>query len=56
MILKDSPIIILDEATSAIDPDNEFLIHDAINSLGKDKTLIIIAHHLNTIKNLDNIF
>ena len=40
----------------SIDPDNEFLIHDAINSLGKDKTLIIIAHHLNTIKNLDNIF
>ncbi|WP_220607940.1 ABC transporter ATP-binding protein [Methanobrevibacter oralis] len=56
MILKNSPIIILDEATSAIDPDNEFLIHDAINSLGKDKTLIIIAHYLNTIKNLDNIF
>lgn len=55
MILKDSPIVILDEATSAVDSANEYLIHEAINNLGKNKTVIIIAHHLNTIKNLDNI-
>jgi ATP-binding cassette subfamily B protein len=49
MILKDSPIVILDEATAAVDPYNEGLIQKAISALCKDKTLIVIAHHLNTI-------
>jgi ATP-binding cassette subfamily B protein len=49
MILKDSPIVILDEATAAIDPYNEALIQKAISALCKDKTLIVIAHRLNTI-------
>ncbi len=55
MILKNAPIIILDEATSAIDPYNEFLIQRAIDHLSKDKTLIMIAHHLNTIVNANQI-
>lgn len=55
MILKNAPIIILDEATSAIDPYNEYLIQRAIDNLSKNKTLILIAHHLNTIVNADQI-
>jgi ATP-binding cassette subfamily B protein len=55
MMLKNAPIIILDEATAAIDPCNEHLIQKAIKSLGKDKTIITIAHHLNTIKSADQI-
>ncbi len=55
MILKNAPIIILDEATSAIDTYNEFLIQKAIDNLGKNKTIITIAHHLNTITNSDQI-
>lgn len=54
-ILKNTPIIILDEATASIDPDKEHLIQKAINHLSKDKTLIMIAHHLNTIVNADQI-
>jgi ATP-binding cassette subfamily B protein len=49
MILKDSPIVILDEATAAIDPYNEALIQKAISALCRDKTLIVVAHRLNTI-------
>lgn len=48
-ILKDSPIIVLDEATAYIDPENEYLIQQAISKLIQDKTLIIIAHRLSTI-------
>ncbi|WDV46355.1 hypothetical protein PV797_01345 [Clostridiaceae bacterium M8S5] len=55
MILKNAPIIILDEATSAIDTYNEYLIQKAIDNLIGDKTIIMIAHHLNTITNSDQI-
>lgn len=54
-ILKDAPIIILDEATVSIDPENEQLIQTAINELSKGKTVITIAHKLETIKNADQI-
>lgn len=54
-ILKDAPIVLLDEATSAIDPDNEVYIQQAINELVKNKTLIIIAHRLKTIREADQI-
>lgn len=55
MMLKYAPIIILDEATAAIDPSNEQLIQKAIGNLGENKTLIMIAHNLNTITNADQI-
>ena len=54
-ILKDAPIILLDEATVSVDPDNEKHIQAAINELVKDKTLIVIAHRLHTIRNADQI-
>ena len=54
-ILKDSPIIILDEATASVDPENEHLIQNAINSLTKGKTVIVIAHRLATIQDADQI-
>lgn len=54
-ILKDAPIIILDEATASIDPENEEAIQEAINHLIKDKTIIIIAHRLATIQKADQI-
>lgn len=54
-ILKDAPITILDEATASIDPENEQLIQTAINELSKGKTVITIAHKLETIKNADQI-
>lgn len=55
MILKNSPILILDEAMAAVDSENENLISEAIDDLSKDKTVITIAHHLNTIRNSDQI-
>ncbi len=55
MMLKNAPIVILDEATAAIDPYNEHLIQEAIRNLSENKTLIVIAHHLNTIINADQI-
>ncbi len=55
-ILKDAPIILLDEATASLDPENELYIQEAINSLIKDKTVIIIAHRLNTVVHADMIF
>lgn len=54
-ILKDSKIIILDEATAFADPENEYLIQKAFKNLSKDKTVIMIAHRLSTIKNADKI-
>lgn len=54
-IIKDAPMIILDEATAAIDPENEYKIQMAINELTKGKTLIIIAHRLSTIMDADQI-
>ncbi|EFC90874.1 multidrug ABC transporter [Dethiosulfovibrio peptidovorans DSM 11002] len=55
MILKDTPIVILDEATAAIDPYNEHLIQMALDSLTKEKTVIVIAHNLKAIRNADSI-
>lgn len=54
-ILKDSPIIILDEATASVDPENEHLIQHAISELTKGKTIITIAHRLATIEHADQI-
>ena len=55
MILKNAPILILDEAMAAVDSENERLICEAIDDLSKDKTIITIAHHLNTIRDSDQI-
>lgn len=54
-IIKDSPIVLLDEVTSALDIQNENLIQKAISHITKNKTVIVIAHKLNTIKDCDNI-
>ena len=54
-ILKDAPIIILDEATSSVDPENEHLLISAIRELTKNKTLISIAHRLSTVREADHI-
>ena len=54
-ILKDAPIVILDEATSSVDPENQHILLTAINELTKGKTLIIIAHRLSTIRNASQI-
>lgn len=54
-ILKDAPIIILDEATASIDPENEHLIQDALTELTRGKTVITIAHRLATVRNADQI-
>ena len=54
-MLKQSKVIILDEATAFADPENEYLIQSAINNLIKGKTLIVVAHRLSTIKNADTI-
>lgn len=53
--LKDAPILILDEMTSNVDPVNESLIQDAITELAKNRTVIVIAHHLSTIQKADQI-
>lgn len=55
-ILKDAPIIILDEATAMADPENELKIQKGINEVTKNKTVIMIAHRLSTVKNLDKIY
>lgn len=54
-ILKNSKIIILDEATAFADPENEYLIQKAFQNLSKDKTVIMIAHRLSTVMNADKI-
>ena len=54
-ILKNAPVIILDEATASIDPENEYLIQQAISELTHGKTIITIAHRLATIQNADQI-
>ena len=54
-ILKDAPIIILDEATASVDPENERELQAAIAELTKDKTIIMIAHRLSTVRNADQI-
>ena len=55
-MLKNAPIVILDEATSYMDTENESIVQEAISSLVKGKTLILIAHRLRTIVNADKIF
>ena len=54
-ILKDAPIVILDEATASVDPENERELQQAIAELTKDKTILMIAHRLSTIRNTDQI-
>ena len=54
-LLTDAPIILLDEATAALDPENETLIQHAIGTLIKGKTVIVIAHRLRTVENADKI-
>ena len=54
-MLKDAPIVILDEATAYIDPENEAIIQNAISKLVQGKTVIVIAHRLSTITDADNI-
>ncbi len=54
-ILKNAPVVILDEATASVDPENEHLIQQAISSLTRGKTIIVIAHRLATIENADQI-
>ena len=53
--LKDAPILLLDEITSSVDPVNEALLQEAISELAKDRTVLVIAHHLNTIRSADQI-
>lgn len=55
-ILKDSKIVILDEATANVDPENEEKLMAAIDALTKNKTVIMIAHRLKTVRDCDNIF
>jgi len=54
-MLKNAPVILLDEATASLDPENEIFIQNAISKLLEDKTVIVIAHRLKTIKNADKI-
>jgi ATP-binding cassette subfamily B protein IrtB len=54
-ILKNAPIVLLDEATASLDPENELYIQEAIDGLVKDKTVVIIAHRLNTVVHADKI-
>ena len=55
-IMKDAPIIILDEATANVDPENEKELMEAVSELTQDKTVIMIAHRLKTVRNADKIF
>ena len=54
-LLKDAPIIILDEATASVDPENEHEIQETLSALVRGKTIITIAHRLATIQNADRI-
>lgn len=54
-ILKDAPIILLDEATSSVDPENEWLLRRAVSELVQGKTVVMIAHKMKTIRNADQI-
>lgn len=55
-IMKDAPVIILDEATANVDPENEKDLMEAIEALTKEKTILMIAHRLKTVRNADQIF
>ena len=54
-ILKDAPIVILDEATANVDPENEDRLQKAIEALTRNKTILMIAHRLKTVRNADQI-
>ena len=54
-ILKNAPILVLDEATSSLDSESELLIKDALKNLMREKTVIVIAHRLSTIMQMDRI-
>jgi ATP-binding cassette subfamily B protein len=54
-VLKDAPLLILDEATSAVDNETEAALQRSINKLSKDRTAVIIAHRLSTVRNADRI-
>ncbi len=54
-LLKDAPIILLDEATASLDPENELEIQEALSRLIRDKTVVVIAHRLRTVAGADNI-
>ena len=56
MILKNAPIVILDEATAYTDPENEAILQNSIAKLVAGKTLIVIAHRLSTVKDSDQLF
>ncbi|MFK4785224.1 ATP-binding cassette domain-containing protein [Fusobacterium sp. MFO224] len=56
IILKNSPILILDEATAFVDPENEYYIQKVLKKIAKEKTVIIIAHKLSTVVDADHIF
>lgn len=55
-IMKDAPVIILDEATANVDPENEKELMEAIDALTREKTILMIAHRLKTVRNADQIF
>ena len=55
-ILKNAPIILLDEATSSLDPENELIIQEAISNLIKNKTVVVVAHKLRNVMGADKIF
>jgi len=54
-LLKDAPIVLLDEATASLDPENEIYIQKAIEKLVKDKTVVVVAHKLQTVKNSEQV-
>ena len=56
VMLKNAPIMVLDEATAFADPENEALVQKAFAELSKDKTVIMIAHRLTTVRNAEKIF
>ena len=55
-MMKDAPIVILDEATAYTDPENEAIIQKSVAQLVKGKTLIVIAHRLSTVKDADKLY
>ncbi|MGO3224333.1 MAG: ABC transporter ATP-binding protein [Halomonas sp.] len=54
-LLKDAPVLLLDEVTAAVDPQSQMAIHRALNTLARDRTLIMVAHRLSTVRNADQI-
>ena len=53
--MKNAPLLVLDEATSALDSESELYIQKAVDALLKNKTVLVIAHRLSTLKNMDRI-